>query len=85
MLTYTSQLYAEVVTMLPNVSYTPYATSSWGETGDIIILAQFEQGALISEMRNLLAETCDVMRSCIESDDDSTMPPLISAEEMDMI
>ena len=35
--------------MRPAMSYIPYATSSRGETGDIITFAQFEEGGLLSE------------------------------------
>ena len=38
MLSYTSQTYAEVMAICPAVSYTPYATSSRGETGDILTI-----------------------------------------------
>ena len=38
--------------MRPTVTYTLYATSSKEQTGDIITLAQFEEGNLISETRN---------------------------------
>ena len=34
------------------VTYTPYATSSKEQTGDVITFAQFEEGNLISENRN---------------------------------
>ena len=51
-LSYTSRLYAEALAMRPTVTYTPYATSSKEQTGNIIIFAQFEEGNLISETRN---------------------------------
>ena len=38
--------------MRPTVTYTPYATSSKEQTGDVITFAQFEEGNLISETRN---------------------------------
>ena len=50
--------------------YTPYATSSRGNTGNIITFAQFEEW-------NSLAETRDDRESNNTSYDDSTMPPLI--------
>ena len=52
----------------------PYATSSKGKTGDKIIFTQFEEGNLLSESRNGMesGEKYD------DSDDDSTLPPLIS-------
>ena len=40
------------MTMLPAVTYTPYATSSKEQTGDVITFAQFEEGDLLSETRN---------------------------------
>ena len=58
-LAYTSQLYSEFVAMCPAVSYAPYATSSRGESGDIITFAQFEEGCLLSETRSSLSETRD--------------------------
>ena len=63
--------YSEVMVMRPSVPYTPYATSSKEQTGDIIMFAQFEEG-------DLLSETCDNAESGDESDDDSILPPLIS-------
>ena len=51
-LSYTSRPYAEAMAMHPAVTYTPYATSSKEQTGDIITFAQFEEGNLISETRN---------------------------------
>ena len=39
--------------------------------GDIITLAQFEEGSLLSE-------TCDNVESGSKTDDDLTMPPIIS-------
>ena len=47
--------------MRPDVSYTPYATSSRGETANIIMFAQFEEGVLLSETQNLLSKTCEDM------------------------
>ena len=38
--------------MRPAVTYTPYATSSKEQTGDLITFAQFEEGNLLSETRN---------------------------------
>ena len=49
---YTSQLYVEAMTMQLAVSYIPYDTSSREQTGDIITLAQFEEGNLSSETRD---------------------------------
>ena len=38
--------------MRPAVTYTPYATSSKEQTGNVITFAQFEEGDLLSETRN---------------------------------
>ena len=38
--------------MRPAVTYTPYATSSKEQTGDVITFAQFEDKNLLSESRN---------------------------------
>ena len=38
--------------MRPTVTYTPYATSSKDQTGNVITFAQFEEGDLITETRN---------------------------------
>ena len=62
--------------MRPDVSYTPYATSLREQTGDIVMFTKFEEG-------NLLSKPLDDTESGDKSDDDSTMPPLISEEEMD--
>ena len=43
-LSYTSRPYAEAMAMCPTVTYTPYATSSKEQTGDVITFAQFEEG-----------------------------------------
>ena len=51
-LSYTSQPYAEAMVMRPTVTYTPYATSSKEQTGDVITFAQFEEGDLLTETRN---------------------------------
>ena len=51
-LLYTSRLYTEAMAMRPAVTYTPYATSSKEQTGDVITFTQFEEGNLISETRN---------------------------------
>ena len=51
-LSYTSRPYAEAMAMCPTVTYTPYATSSKEQTGNVITFAQFEEGNLISEARN---------------------------------
>ena len=46
------------------MSYIPYAASSKGKTGDIIIFEQFEEG-------NLLSESHNGMKSSDKYDDDS--------------
>ena len=51
-LSYTSRPYAEAMEMRPEVTYSPYATSSKKQTGDVITFAQFEEGNLWSETRN---------------------------------
>ena len=38
--------------MRPEVTYTPYDTSSKEQTGDLIMLAQFEEGNILTENRN---------------------------------
>ena len=48
-LSYSSRPYAEAMAMRPAVTYTPYATSSKEQTGDVITFAQFEEGYLLSE------------------------------------
>ena len=66
-----------------SVSHTTYVISLREHTGDIIKFAQFEEGSLWSETHNLLAETCDDTEIDNKTNDDSTMLPLISEEEMD--
>ena len=51
-LSYTSRQYAEAMAVRPEVTYTPYATSSKEKNGDVITFAQFEEGNLLSETRN---------------------------------
>ena len=51
-LSYTSRLYSEAMAMRPKVTYTPYATSSKEQTGNLITFAQFEEGDLLTEARN---------------------------------
>ena len=72
-LAYTSQTYAECVDMQPDVTYTPYATPSRGETGDIITFAHLEEG-------DLLSETCNDTESNNKYDNYSTRVPLVSEE-----
>ena len=51
-LSYSSRPYAEAMAMRPSVTYTPYATSSNEQTGDIITFSKFEEVNLLSETRN---------------------------------
>ena len=51
-LLYTSRPYPKTMTMRPSVTYTPYATSSKEQTGDVITFAQFEEGNILTEIRN---------------------------------
>ena len=76
MLAYTSQPYAEEMSMCPAVSFIPFATSLRGNTINIITFAQFEEGGL-------LYETGDDAESSDKCDDDFIMPLFISGEEMD--
>ena len=43
-LSFTSRPYYEAMAMRPSVSYTPFATSSKEQTGNVITFAQFEEG-----------------------------------------
>ena len=61
--------------MHPDVSYILYVTFLRAQTGNIITFASLEEG-------NLLSETNDDTESDKESDDNSTMPKLISKEDM---
>ena len=74
-LAYTSQPYSEVMAVRPAVTYTPYATSSKEQTGDVITFTQFEEGGILTETRND-AESCD------ESNNKSIM---ISEQDMENI
>ena len=51
-LAYTSRPYSEAMAMLPEVTYTPYTTSSKEKTCNVITFAQFEEV-------NILTETCN--------------------------
>ena len=51
-LSYTSQPYLEAMAMRLAVTYTPYATSSKEQTGDVITLTHFEEGNILTETRN---------------------------------
>ena len=70
-----SQPYSEAMAIRLSVIYTPCATSSRGETDDIITFTHFEEG-------NTLSETCNNAESGDKSDDNSIVPPIISEEEM---
>ena len=74
-LSYTSRPYAEAMAMRPTVTYTPYATSSKEQTGDVIMFAQVEEG-------NLLTETRNDTESGDESDSESIM---MSKQDMENI
>ena len=65
-LSYMPRPYSEAMVMFPEVTYTPYVTSSKEQTGDVITFAQFEEGNILTETRND-AENCD------ESDNKSIM------------
>ena len=62
----TSRPYSDAMAIRPAVTYTPYATSSKEQTGNVITLAQFEEGNILTETRND-AESDD------ESDNKSVM------------
>ena len=53
--------------MRKEVTYTPYATSSKEQTGNIITFKNFEEG-------NLVSETCNDAENGDKSDDNSIMP-----------
>ena len=57
--------------MCPSVTYTPCATSSREQIGNIITFAQFEEG-------NLVSKTCNDAEIGDRSDDNSIMPPVMS-------
>ena len=48
----TSRPYLESMVMRPAVTYNPYATSLKEQNGDVITLAQFEEGNILTETRN---------------------------------
>ena len=51
-LKYESQPYSEAMVMCPAVTYTPYATSTKEQTGDVIRFTQFEEGIILNETHN---------------------------------
>ena len=59
-----------------SVTYTPYATSSKKQTGDVITFSQFEEG-------NILTETCNNAESGDESDNESIMMSKQHMENLD--
>ena len=73
-----SQPYAEAMIMQLAVSYIPYATSLREQTGVIITFTQFEEGDLWSETRH----GTEIGN---KYDEYSTLEPLISKEEMDVM
>ena len=75
-LAYKSQPYSEAMAMCLAVTYTPCATSSREQNGDIIKFTHFEEG-------NILTRTCNDAESGDESNNDSIMPPLFREEDMD--
>ena len=60
----------------PAVTYTPYATSSKEQTGDVITFTHFEEG-------NLITETCNNTESGDESDRESLMMNEQDIENLD--
>ena len=75
-LAYTSQPYSEEMVMSPAVTYTSCAVFLREKTGDKFTFAQFEAG-------NILTKTCNNAESGDKSNDDSTMPALLSEEKID--
>ena len=49
-LEYMSQPYSEAMAMCADVTYTPCATYSREQTGNIITLAQFEEGGILTDI-----------------------------------
>ena len=74
-LAYTSRLYSEAMAIRPSVTFIPCASR---HTDNITTFAQFQES-------DILTETRDNAESGDEYDDDSTMPPLLSEEEIDAI
>ena len=74
-LSYTSRPYSEAMAMRPTVTYTPHATSSKEQTGDVITFTQFEEV-------DILNETCNDSESGVESDSESLM---MSEKDMENI
>ena len=74
-LAYTSQPYSEALSMRPSLAYTPCATSSREQTGDVITFTQFEE-------RNITTKTRNDAESGDKSDDESIIT-LYSGDELD--
>ena len=74
-LVYMSQPYSKEMVMRMTVTYTPYATSSREQTGNVITFAHFEEG-------NILTETRNDTESGDKSDNESIM---ISEQDMENI
>ena len=51
-LAYTSRPYSEVMVMRLEVTYTPYTTSPIEQTGDVITVAHFEDGDILTKTHN---------------------------------
>ena len=51
-LSYTSRPYLEAMAMRPEVTYTPYVTSSKEQTGDVITFTKFDEEIILTETRN---------------------------------
>ena len=67
------------------VAYIPYSPSSRGKTGDTFMTVQFKDVGLLYETWNLLSEPHDDPETGNKSDDNSTLPPLINEDEMDVM
>ena len=75
-LAHTSRPYSEVMAMRPEVTYTPYATFSKEQTGNVMKFAQFEE-------RQILTENCNDEESGDESDNESIMMSEQDMENLD--
>ena len=71
-----SRPYSEEMMMRLAVTYTPYATSSKEQTGDVVTFAQFKEGDILTETRND-TESCD------KSDNESIMMSKQDMENLD--
>ena len=61
MLAYTSQPYSEAMVMRPEVTYTPCATSSREQIGDIITFAHCEEGDILTKTCNDAESRFDIL------------------------